>query len=666
MSNVHILRAVENIKSNTTIYTPIIEVIVNSIQAIEASKIERGTIKIIAIRSKQTESDGTLPPIVSLKITDNGIGFTQANRDSFDTFYSDHKIEIGGKGFGRFTCLKYFNNLQIDSHYTENGKRLHRVFSMGKRHEIIVNEKLSPSSEPENRTSALLSEIKSSHLSKKLSTLARSLTERLLPYFITKSYTCPIITLCEEDDSGLIVLNDLFKSQTGLIREIPLSNNTFSINSKEKQEKFEVRFFKIYSPKNQKSRISLVAHKREVTETAVHAYIPEFSDEFYDKNYDNTENKERNYIIKTYVFSEYLDNHVSLERGSFEFQKQDDMLFGISQNEIEEKAASLTATTVTNELSARQEKKREDVNEYIRTHAPWHKDLVRNADLSSLSYHPSKEEIELFLQREKYRIEAEIRIQIDQISTNTAPQTPEEITKIVDQISDASKNNLIHYVALRKNILKVFEKALELDENGKYRAEDELHNIIFPTKRDSENTSYSSHNLWIIDERLTFTDFISSDQPLNGGNTERPDLLLYGSRVAFRGENQPSNPVTIFEFKKPGRDDFANPSSKEDPIQQIIRYTNSIRNGAFKTPKGKQILISPNTPFYGYVICEMSSKVEDWLRFEKDFKQMPDNSGWFNWASNINLYIEVISWDKALKDANMRNKIFFHKLGIDI
>lgn len=666
MSNVHILRAVENIKSNTTIYTPIIEVIVNSIQAIESSEIENGTVKITAIRSKQTESDGTLPPIISLKITDNGIGFTQANRDSFDTFYSDHKIEIGGKGFGRFTCLKYFNDLQIDSHYTENGKRLHRVFSMGKRHEIIVNEKLSPSSESENRTSALLSEIKSSHLSKKLSTLARSLTERLLPYFITKSYTCPTITLCEEDDSGLIVLNDFFKNQTGLIREIPLSNNTFSINSKEKEEKFEVRFFKIYSPKNQKSRISLVAHKREVTETAVHAYIPEFSDEFYDKNYDNTENKERNYIIKTYVFSEYLDNHVSLERGSFEFQKQDDMLFGISQNEIEEKAASLTATTVTNELSARQEKKQEDVNEYIRTHAPWHKDLVRNADLSSLAYHPSKEEIELFLQREKYRIEAEIRTQIDQISTNSSPQTHEAITKIVDQISDASKNNLIHYVALRKNILKVFEKALELDENGKYRAEDELHNIIFPTKRDSENTPYSSHNLWIIDERLTFTDFISSDQPLNGGNTERPDLLLYGSRVAFRGENQPSSPVTIFEFKKPGRDDFVNPSFKEDPIQQIIRYTNSIRNGAFKTPRGKQILISPNTPFYGYVICEISSKVEDWLRLEKDFKQMPDNNGWFNWISNINLYIEVISWDKALKDANMRNRIFFHKLGIDI
>ena len=43
---------------------------------------------------------------------------------------------------------------------------------------------------------------------------------------------------------------------------------------------------------------------------------------------------------------------------------------------------------------------------------------------------------------------------------------------------------------------------------------------------------------------------------------------------------------------------------------------------------------------------------------------MPDRLGFFQWRENINLYIEVLSWDKVLKDANMRNKIFFHKLGI--
>ncbi len=39
--------------------------------------------------------------------------------------------------------------------------------------------------------------------------------------------------------------------------------------------------------------------------------------------------------------------------------------------------------------------------------------------------------------------------------------------------------------------------------------------------------------------------------------------------------------------------------------------------------------------------------------------------GWFDWMKNIHLYLEVLSWDKLVRDAEMRNKVFFHKLGID-
>ena len=76
------------------------------------------------------------------------------------------------------------------------------------------------------------------------------------------------------------------------------------------------------------------------------------------------------------------------------------------------------------------------------------------------------------------------------------------------------------------------------------------------------------------------------------------------------------------------------------------------------------MLVEENTPFYGYVVCDLTPKVEEWLRREKNFKPMPDRLGWFDWLENIKLYIEVISWDKVLKDAKMRNQIFFHKLGI--
>lgn len=135
--------------------------------------------------------------------------------------------------------------------------------------------------------------------------------------------------------------------------------------------------------------------------------------------------------------------------------------------------------------------------------------------------------------------------------------------------------------------------------------------------------------------------------------------------MAYRGDNEASNPITIFEFKRPQRDDFVDPSSKEDPVQQIIRYVNQIREGKFKTPTGRDILVNDTTPFYGYVICDLTKKVKDWLQKEKDFTPMPDGLGWFNWFGNISLYMEIISWTKLLRDAEMRNKIFFNRLGID-
>ncbi len=76
------------------------------------------------------------------------------------------------------------------------------------------------------------------------------------------------------------------------------------------------------------------------------------------------------------------------------------------------------------------------------------------------------------------------------------------------------------------------------------------------------------------------------------------------------------------------------------------------------------MIVAENTTFYGYVICDLTPKVETWLEREKNFKPMPDRLGWFQWLENINLYVEVISWDKLLKDAKMRNQIFFQKLGI--
>ncbi len=336
----------------------------------------------------------------------------------------------------------------------------------------------------------------------------------------------------------------------------------------------------------------MVAHKREVTDTAIHNHIPEFVDEFYDKNIDGSDDRERNYIIKAYVFSDYLDDNVSLERGGFEFQKDNDLLLGISQNDIERAASDIAKKTVGDDITMRQDRKKERVKSYVEEQAPWHREILKDIDLSGMAYNPSNEEIESRLQKEKFKHEVSIKREVSQIlAESNIINLKANITAIVSKISSTSKNDLVHYIALRRNVLDIFKRSLELDPDGGYSAEGVVHDIIFPRKGDSETTSFHDHNLWIVDERLNFTEYISPDLPLNGASTERPDLLVYDKRVLFRGDNEPSNPITIFEFKKPQRDDFVNPSSKEDPVQQIVRYVNNIREGDFKTPEGRQILV---------------------------------------------------------------------------
>ncbi|MEX2117273.1 MAG: ATP-binding protein [Bacteroidota bacterium] len=657
----------KNIRTSTTVYTPIVEMIVNAIQAIDESGRTNGRVSIRAQRSSQTELDGSLPEVSSFEVEDNGIGFTDVHRNSFDTLYTDLRIKEGGKGFGRFTGLKYFEDLHVKSVYRDGSDFKARNFSMGKGNDIVVHEKVTVSEKQEPGTVVTLSALKKGRsFDKKLPTIARNLVERLLPYFITQDYACPEIVLSEQDGSDAIRLNDFVSNElSAVIREIRVETKTFTLTASDAEEEFLVRVFKLYAPRNQKSRISLVAHKREVSGSAIQKYIPEFEDEFYEKDSRGEIDRERNYIIKAYVFGPYLDRNVSLERGGFEFQMESDLILGISQAEIERDAAAIAKEAVGADITLRQEKKREHVQSYVDEEAPWHKAILDKIDLSGMPYNPTNEEIETRLQKEKFAQEIEIKRDVAKLlAESNFENVKESVLEIVSRISGTSKNDLIHYIALRRKILDIFGKSLEVDESGAYSSEGVVHDIIFPRRGDTEITSFHDHNLWIVDERLNFTTYVSSDIPLDGKSTERPDLLVYNKRVLFRGDNEASNPITIFEFKKPQRDDFVNPSSQEDPVQQIVRYVNNIRDGKYKTPEGRKMLVAENTPFYGYVVCDLTPKVEAWLQREKDFKPMPDRLGWFQWMGNINLYIEVISWDKVLKDAKMRNQIFFQKLGI--
>jgi hypothetical protein len=667
MTSVNVKRLVENIRSGTNIYTPLVELVVNAIQAIDAKGIANGLVEIEVLRNGQADIIDRLEDVDGFVVKDNGIGFTKTNRDAFDTLYTEQKIVDGGKGFGRFTCLKYFDRVKVSSTFAEGDAFRDRSFRMGLDKDIIVDEKEDQSQAQETGAIVEIAGIKSVRFpDKKLETIRRVMVERLLPYFVEKERLCPRVVIWDaKNPSDRVSLNDYLNKENSQIIEMKVDEGAFSLTVNEDEKKFQVRVFKFFAPRTAKSKVSLVAHRREVTDNPIESYIPEFAEEFFEPGPDQDLAKGRNFVIKAYVFGDYLNDHVSLERGEFRFQTDADLLNGISQNEIEQKAAEIAKSAVGTEIAERKKRKEVRIAEYVTNDAPWHRILAKEVDFSVLPMRPSNQDIELHLQKKKYEKEITTRTQVTALLNSENPdELGEKISQLIERISDNSKNDLIHYVSMRKCVLDLFSKSLEIGADGKHKSEGEVHDIIMPRKKDSEELNYDAHNLWILDERLNFTSYVSSDKPLQPSG-DRTDITVYNRRVAYRGDNESSNPITIFEFKKPQRDDFADPSSKEDPVQQIIRYVNQIREGKFKTPTGRDILVNDTTPFYGYVVCDLTKKVKDWLQKEKNFTPMPDGLGWFNWFGNISLYMEVVSWTKLLRDAEMRNKIFFNKLGID-
>lgn len=658
MSKINIDNLIKQYNFKSNIYLPIIEGIVNSIDAIDDNnKINTGKITVTLERENIlfTDDERGLPDFVNVIIEDNGIGFNAENTEAFDTLFTTKKIKKGGKGFGRVMFKKHFKKIEIESVFFDIEEKIlkKRTFIFGNK-DIVYNDNLEETNKEITYSKVILKSIKEGTFDKKLKTVSKRILEYLLPYFITKDYSPPRIIL-KEDRGDSIIINNLFKNNE-YIKSIKTTK--FKLESLKKEEGiFHLHIFKIYSPHKQKSSIILVADKREVTSVNLSEYIPEFEDEFFD------EESNKNYIIKAYVLADYLNENVNFERLSFNFSKKDEkLLYPFTQEDIESKVAEIVEDNFNTDLTPRKERKIESVNNYI-SHNPWFRDYKEDIDWNKLPMNPTEEEIENHLHLIKYKSEREVKIEINNILKDTNDDFENKLSDVFNNLDKAKQSELAHYVSLRKVVLNVFNKVLERKDDNKYSKEELIHSIIFPVKKDSDELYYNEHNLWLLDERLSFTEYLSSDKPVFDENADRPDIFCFDKKITFRGDNEPSNPITIFEFKRPGRDDFVNPSSKEDPYEQIKRYIKEIKDGQLKTINGRPILIGKNTPFYGYIIADLTGKIIEWLEL-KDFDPTPDNLGYFKYHKKYNLYTEFISWDKLLKDAKMRNKIFFHKLGI--
>lgn len=78
---------------------------------------------------------------------------------------------------------------------------------------------------------------------------------------------------------------------------------------------------------------------------------------------------------------------------------------------------------------------------------------------------------------------------------------------------------------------------------------------------------------------------------------------------------------------------------------------------------GRLIKVGSNTQFYLYAVCDLTPKMIK-VAEDRDFIETPDKLGMYKYHEKKRTYIELISYDKLILDAEKRNKVLFEKLGI--
>lgn len=635
---------------------PLLEAIVNSIHSIDEVKKNnpnyKGKITIKITRDLQFENDG-LSPIQSIKIIDNGKGFDDENFKSFMESDTEHKAEIGGKGVGRFSWLKAFDNVNINSTFYK-GNYYTREFNFDINTSTINENDYKLSNKTELITSISLNNMKENFKKQfpvKLSQIANEIVSHCFDYFLTPDFHLIIL----QDESENINLNNLFNTKISKFNTTTLNilNNDFELIS-----------VKIDNSIVNEHKLILCANNRSVKDFNLEDFISDIESLKLDEKY----------CYLCLVNSSFLDENVDSNRLGFSTISQKPTIMNgvelISLEKIINDISNYIKNLLKDELTPITEKKHQRVETYINEHSPQYRYLLKYKvdELKKIKANIGDDKLEETLYKIKADFESEIsKEKTELVKTITDKSSildyEEKLRNLVEKISDSNKSRLADYIIHRRAILDLFEKGMLFNEDDNYAKEAFMHNLIYPMKRTSDDKiTFDEQNLWLIDEKLSYYFYISSDIPFNNEPSEdRPDIMFFDRSIALteaRNDGTSYDNIVIFELKKPMRDDL----SYNSPIDQIIDYMTQIQTNTKKDKDGRYIKVNKNTKFYLYVICDISPAFKQRIISTYGMTETVDGLGYYR--MNNNEYLEILSYDKILNDAKKRNQVLFEKLGI--
>jgi hypothetical protein len=642
---------------------PLFEAISNAIDAIEACKdgflTHAIAVKMIRANDLALQGGDDSFNVDGFDVTDDGIGFDDDNLESFQEAHTLSKIKLGGKGVGRFTFLKVFKKVSITSRYKKNNQKYCRKF------EFSIDKEVDP-----NEITLLTNDVTGTTLSvREIEPKYRSgwpltpegIAEKIIAHFLIRfaSRSIPKVILNFEGHSS-INLQEMFEQTViAQIKEVSfcVRGHTFTLQA--------------YRHRTGRSRHDLhfCANGREVQTNKLRDLLPELPEKFLDP--DQTP-----YTLIVLVTGEYLDVHANQERTRIAFESEDEQDFDtnhVSSYALNRGIAVTLRPLLVEELKETHQEKRLQIEKFVED-APEYRALTqpRYSQLLEERIQPglSDDKLDEALLHVKREIEDGVRKDLRSVAAHfeseSSEQYPEYFNALFDKVNELSHAELAKYVTHRRTILDLLSGSLKKQRSDqKYPLERVLHKMIFPMGTTSKHIFLEQQNLWVIDERLCFHTLLTSDKRLNSikgledTSAKEPDIcaFFYDTPIGIREQDDSTGAIVVIEFKRPGRDDY-----QADPAQQIIKRFVEIQESKLADIDGRPI--NPRgIRFFGYLIADLMPTLRREMNF--NYIESIDGEGYFRTLPGKNEgYVEIISYDKLLKDAARRNRVLFDKLGL--
>jgi len=656
------------------------EAVVNSIHATHERKPEAtlGKIAIEIIRVPQMalqlddgKSKRGSPPlenIIGFKVIDNGIGFNDVNMASFETLDGEYKVHLGCRGVGRLLWLKAFEKVAIESTFAgSNGtvKRRSFVFTAARGVDDVKVEDAAAGTEL--RTCVQLQGFIKNYRDgspKTAATIANSVLEHCLWYFVREGGAPSIDIL---DGAETISLDDVYEQY--------MFSSAKKESIKVKGQDFDLTHIKLKAGSAKKHFIAWCAAGRLVEEETIAGKVPGL--------YGRIRDEAGDFVYACYVTSPFLDQHVRPERFSFDIKEINDDLFAeteLSLNDIRTAVVKSVGSNLESYLKDNQKASRDRIEAFASKKAPRYRPILGRIQESELNVDPNitDKDLDLVLHKQLSELESTLLSEGHEVMNFGQHESPEEYRKRLGEylakVDDIKKSDLANYVFHRKVILDILQKAIQVGPDGKYATEDLIHELIMPMRKTSNEIRSDSCNLWLIDERLAFHDFLASDKPLStmpiirSKENKEPDICALNvfdePILVSEGQGLPLASIVVVEIKRPMRND-ARPGEDKDPIEQALGYLERIRKGKTQTASGRPIPKAETIPGFCYAICDLTPSIENRCKL-LGLKVTSDHLGYFGYNPNYEAYIEVISFDRLLNAARERNRAFFDKLGLPV